>query len=139
MEESIRKSFDLSGRAPETYSPLTLAYIGDAVYELIIRTVISEEGEASAKAHTKKGTQLAKAVTQAQMARGLIADDFLTEEEQAVYKRGRNTSITHSAKNATVSEYRAATGLEALIGWLFIQNRDGRMFELVRRGWETLQ
>ena len=114
----IQKEFELTPVDIRTYSPLTLAYIGDGVYELIIRTVLVEQGNLQpAKLH-KKSSGLVKAAAQAAMIRGLEAQ--LTEEELSAYKRGRNAKAYHTAKNASVADYRTATGFEALMGWLYL-------------------
>lgn len=140
MEKGIREAFGLSGREVKTYSPLTLAYLGDCVYELVLRTVISEKSEASSKHHTSEGARLAKAPSQAALIKALLGEPdqpgLLTEEEYAIFKRGRNASPSHTAKNATTSEYRLATGFEALIGWLYLGGENERIYELIRTGWE---
>lgn len=130
----IQKEFELTPVDIRTYSPLTLAYIGDGVYELIIRTVLVEQGNLQpAKLH-KKSSGLVKAAAQAAMIRGLEAQ--LTEEELSAYKRGRNAKAYHTAKNASVADYRTATGFEALMGWLYLTGQTGRLLELVRLGLE---
>ena len=105
----IKKSFALKEVDIRSYSPLTLAYIGDAVYDLIIRSVVVERGnEPANKLHHKTVTYV-KAGTQAAMIEALLSD--LSEEELAVYKRGRNAKSYTSAKNASIGDYRKATGL----------------------------
>jgi ribonuclease-3 family protein len=132
----IQKEFELKPVDIRTYSPLTLAYIGDGVYELIIRTVLVEQGNLQpAKLH-KKSSGLVKAAAQAAMIRGLEAQ--LTEEELSAYKRGRNAKAYHTAKNASVADYRTATGFEALMGWLYLTGRYERMVSLIRAGLEYI-
>lgn len=114
------------------YSPLTLAYIGDCVYELIIRTMLVTKGNAPVNRLNGKASSLAKAGTQARMAEAL--HDFLSEEEEAVYRRGRNAHSATRAKNATASDYRKATGFEALIGYLYLQKKFSRIMEIVKTG-----
>ena len=98
------------------YSALTLAYIGDAVYEIIIRSYIVGKGNAPVERLHKRSSRLVKAETQANLI--MAIEDQLTEEEHAVYKRGRNAKSYTMAKNATMSDYRKATGCEALVGYL---------------------
>ncbi len=115
-----------------TYSPLTLAYIGDGIYDLIIRTMIVNQANQQVNKLHKKASSLVNAKTQANIIHSLM--DELTEEELAVYKRGRNAKSYTSAKNATITDYRTATGFEALCGYLYLLNRYERLFELVRIG-----
>lgn len=111
-------------------SPLVLAYIGDAVYEAVIRTmVISESGAQVNKLH-KMTSNLVKAHAQAEIMKSLELND----EELSVFKRGRNAKSVSMAKNASMSDYRTATGFEALIGYLYLSGKTARMFELVRQG-----
>lgn len=115
-----------------TYSPLTLAYIGDGIYDLIIRTMIVNHANQQVNKLHKKASSLVNAKTQANIIHSLI--DELTEEELNVYKRGRNAKSYTSAKNATITDYRTATGFEALCGYLYLLDRYDRLFELVRIG-----
>lgn len=117
-----------------TFSPLTLAYIGDAVYDLIIRTVVVERGNKAANLLHRETVKYVKAGAQAQMVEAMQED--LTEEELAVYRRGRNAKSHTTAKNASIEDYRKATGLEALIGYLYLEDRFDRVLELVRLGLE---
>ena len=138
MEESlslsnrIRELFALKEVDMKSYSPLTLAYIGDAVYELVIRTMVVEKGNRQASQLHKITTSYVKAQAQAAMIEALEPD--LTEEELAVYKRGRNAKSYTSAKNASILDYRKATGLEALVGYLYLSGREERALFLIREG-----
>lgn len=118
----------------KSYSPLTLAYIGDAVYELMIRTMIVGHGNAPVNKLHKRSSQLVKASTQAELIK--ILEPMLSEEELHVYKRGRNAKAYTTAKNASMIDYRMATGFEALIGYLYLQNNYERAIFLVRTGIE---
>lgn len=120
-----------------TYSPLTLAYIGDAIFEMVIRTLIVEKGQRAANSLHKHTTKIVCAGTQAAMIEALV--DVLTEEEQSIYRRGKNTKINSSAKNATLSDYRKATGFEALCGYLYLSGNTKRVVELVKIGLDKLQ
>ena len=139
MEESIsqldgafRETFGLEAVDLKTYSPLTLAYIGDAVYELVIRSIIVEKGNAPVNKLHKRSSQLVKVKSQAEAAVKLM--DVLTEEELVVYKRGRNTRSHTMAKNADMMDYRMATGFEAVMGYLHLKQDYARIIELVRIG-----
>lgn len=136
MEESItildaiKRDFDCKEVDIRTYSPLTLAYIGDAIYDLVIRTIVVERGNSTANKLHRKAVTYVNARVQARMIDAL--KDELSEEEEAVYHRGRNAKSYTSAKNASVIEYRKATGLEALCGYLYLQGRQERMLYLIR-------
>lgn len=119
------------------YSPLTLAYIGDGIYEIVIRTVIVEKANRQVNKIHKATAELVKAQTQAKLAFLLL--DKLTEEEQVIYKRGRNAKAVTRAKNASMSDYRTATGFEALMGWLYLTGQSERMLQLIREGLEQLK
>lgn len=142
MEESIgtlnaiKQEFDCKEVDIKTYSPLTLAYIGDAIYDLVIRSIVVERANRSANGLHKITVRYVNAKTQARMIAALEED--LSEEEKAVYHRGRNAKSYTSAKNASIAEYRQATGLEALFGYLYLQNRMDRLLALVKDAFEKL-
>ena len=142
MEESIslldliKQSFELKEVDIRAYSPLTLAYIGDCVYDLVIRTVVVERGNEPANKLHKKTVAYVKAQTQAAMIEALLP--YLTEEEEAVYRRGRNAKSYTSAKNASISDYRKATGMEALVGYLYLTGQEARIMELIKTGLKEL-
>ncbi len=120
-----------------TYSPLTLAYIGDAVFELIVRTLIVEKGQRAANTLHKHTTKIVCAQTQAQLIEAVY--ESLTEEEQDIYRRGKNTKIHSSAKNASLADYRKATGFEALCGYLFLKDDTLRILQIVRQAMDAIQ
>lgn len=130
--EHFREVFGLQEPDIRTYSPLTLAYIGDAVYELVIRTVLVEGGNAQVNKLHQRASKLVKASAQSEIIEKL--KPFLTEEELGVFKRGRNAKSYTMAKNATMSDYRRATGFEALMGYLYLTQRWERMLELIKLG-----
>ena len=136
MEKSIRQHFQLGEKDVRSYSPLTLAYIGDGVYEIVIRTVVVSKGNRPPKELHKAGVDLARAQTQAKMMEAI--KPALTEEEASVYKRGRNSNTATMAKHASMQEYRKATGFEALLGYLYLAGEKDRIMELVKIGWESL-
>ena len=136
IEEAIAKALKLETVDPRTYSPLVLAYIGDAVYELLIRTKVINHGSMQVNKMHKKSASLVKAETQANIIKAI--QDDLTEEELAVYKRGRNAKSATTAKHATMIDYRMATGFEALIGYLYLRARHDRLLDLIRDGLEKI-
>ena len=130
--EAIKRDFDCKEVDIRTYSPLTLAYIGDAIYDLVIRTIVVERGNSTANKLHRKAVAYVNARVQSRIIDALESE--LTEEEEAVYHRGRNAKSYTAAKNASVIEYRKATGLEALCGYLYLQGRQERMLYLIREG-----
>ena len=132
----IKKEFQCKEVDVRAYSPLTLAYIGDAVYEMVIRTVIVERANKAANELHKKTVKYVQAGTQAAMIMAL--QDILTEDEMAVFKRGRNAKSNTSAKNASITDYRKATGFEALIGFLYLMDDMDRVLYLVKDGIERV-
>ena len=127
----IKQNMDLGEINITDYSPLTLAYIGDGIYEIVVRTVIVDEANRQVNKIHKAASNLVKAETQAKMIH-LIMDD-LTEEEVRIYKRGRNAKAVTRAKNASMADYRTATGFEALMGWLYLTGQSERMMQLIKK------
>ena len=113
-------------------SPLNLAYVGDTVMDLIVRTELL--GAANEPVHVlhRKASAIVNAENQSRMA-GILEPVF-TEEEAAVYRRGRNAKSATHAKNASIQDYRRATGLEAVFGYLYLRGEYGRLMELYRKG-----
>ena len=109
-------------------SMLGLAHIGDAVYELLIRTMLCSQGHSTVTEMHKLAVSYVKAPAQAKAMERILP--LLNEEELAIYKRGRNTHVHSVPHNAAVGEYHAATGLEALFGWLYLQGEQERIQEL---------
>lgn len=132
MTEYLRDAFGMEDVDLRTYSPLTLAYIGDAIYDLIIRTLIVKQGNSRPEKMHKRASALVKASAQAEMIERLLP--MLTEEEHAIYKRGRNAKSYTMAKNATMLDYRKATGFEALMGYLYLKEDMSRLIDLVKAG-----
>ena len=128
----LKELFHLEDQDLRSYSPLTLAYIGDAVYELIIRTVLVKKGNCPVNRLHKKASSLVKAGAQSAIME--VIEEELTSEELSVYRRGRNAHSPTMAKHATMADYRRATGFEALMGYLYLKEDYTRMIELVRRG-----
>ena len=140
MEKGINayflKKFGMDGQDIRSYSPLVLAYIGDGIYELIIRSLVVGKGNTHVNHLHRQASQLVNARTQSELAGVLMQK--LTEEELAVYKRGRNAKSPTMAKNATMGEYRRATGFEALMGYLYLEDNMDRLMELVLYGLEKI-
>jgi len=128
----IRQNFPGKWQDARTYSPLTLAFIGDAVYDMIIRTVVVGRANRPANDLHHIAVRYVSAGAQARIITAL--SDRLTEEESAVYRRGRNAKPKTKAKNATLEEYLKATGFEAVLGYLYMTGRMDRVLELVREG-----
>lgn len=128
----LLEQFRIPGQDIRSYSPLTLAYIGDGVYDLVIRSLVVGRGNTSANQLHRRTSSVVKAKAQSDMIQALLED--LTEEETAVYKRGRNAKSPTMAKNASVLDYRRATGFEALMGYLYLKDDFGRLVELVGLG-----
>ena len=130
----IRDAFALPDVDVRTYSPLVLAYIGDAVYEIVIRSVLVGRGNAQANRLHRKASALVNAGAQSAALERIKA--LLTEEEMHIFKRGRNANSATMAKHATMSDYRRATGLEALMGYLYLTGQKERAWALFRLGYE---
>ena len=132
LKKGFHEAFQLEEKDLRTYSPLTLAYIGDGVYELVIRTVLVKKGNCPVNQLHRKASSLVKAASQSAMME--FIEPMLTEEEHSVYRRGRNAHSPTMAKHATMADYRRATGFEALMGYLYLKEDFGRIVELVRAG-----
>ncbi len=129
----IKQIFSCGEKDANAYSPLALAYIGDDVFDLIIRTVVVERANRPAHELHIETVKYVKAPAQAKMIEALLEKvGFLTDEEVDIYKRGRNAKSYTSAKNASIHDYRKATGFEALVGYLYLSGRQGRLIEIVK-------
>ena len=135
MEENkLTKEFELfnniSGKIENTYmySPAQLAYAGDAVYELLVRSLILNSHDISVNKMHKLAVKFVKAESQAYIISKLT--DVLTEEEKKIVKRGRNAKVTSSPKNVDFMDYRYATGFEALLGYLFLNKYIDRLMDI---------
>ena len=128
----IKQEFDCKEVDLRTYSPLTLAFLGDCVYDIIIRTVVVERGNRAPQGLHKKKSYLVNAKTQKEIIESLL--DVLTPEEEDIYRRGRNAKSYTTAKNASVGDYRKATGFEALLGYLYLSDNMDRVLFLVKEG-----
>ena len=111
-----------------TYSTASLAYLGDCVLELCVREHLVRSGFSSSSALNREALNYVRASAQAEAMKRIL--EVLSEEEAAVFRRGRNVGHTNTPKSATVAEYRSATGMEALFGWLHLAGRQERIDEL---------
>ena len=124
-EESLIKQGELN-----TYSPLVLAYVGDAVYDLYIRTLLVSQGNAPVHKLHKRSIAFVKAKAQSDTIHKLM--EKLTPDEQDTVRRGRNAKSGTIPKNADVAEYKYATGFETLLGYLYIKGDYTRLLELLK-------
>lgn len=122
---------------PNLYSPLVLAYMGDVVYEMLVREKMVLRANMPVNKLHKATVSWVRASAQSKGVE--LIQPLLTQEEEAVYKRGRNASGNHVPKNADAQEYRRATGFEALFGYLYLMGRTGRIKELFQVIWDGLQ
>lgn len=145
MEKSIgfeydsymQEVFQMKEVDVNSYSPLTLAYIGDSIYDLIIKSLVINQGNRQVNKLHKETSMYVQASTQSLMMRAM--QEELTEEEHAVYKRGRNAKSVSPAKNQSITDYRRATGFEALLGYLYLKKEWKRMLDLVKIGLDSLK
>ena len=133
----IKEQFGIADVDFRTYSPLTLAYIGDGIFDIVIRSVVVAKGNSRANDLHKRTSKIVKAHTQALMIEALEGE--LTEEEADIYRRGRNAKSGTMAKNASMSDYRKATGFEALMGYLYLKDDFERIVFLTKRAMELLE
>ena len=134
---TVYEIFNSKEVRPNEYSPLALAFIGDSVFDLVIKSVIVEKANCQVNKLQNKTSKIVRATTQA-----LIVDalkDELSEEEANIYRRGRNAKPYTKAKNASYSEYCKATGLEALVGYLYLKGDTERLIALIKTGLENAE
>lgn len=127
----ISKHFGKNISANE-YSPLVLAYIGDSVYDVYVRTMIIAKGNKPVNKMHNEATHYVKASEQARIFHSI--ENLLTEEEMSVFKRGRNAKSATMPKHAEITDYRHATGFEALVGYLYLNGQVDRLMELLDAG-----
>ena len=133
LTESIKNVLGLKEMSPAQLSPLVLAYIGDSIFDLVIKTyLLDTKGNMQVNKLNRFASNIVKAQSQSEMI-GII-EPLLSTAEEAVYKRGRNAKSYTSAKNASISDYRRATGFEALMGYLYLEGEYERMIQLIKAG-----
>ena len=118
----------MDDRTINSIPTLNLAFIGDGVYDLLVREYLIKNSSAHVGELNKLKVSMVNCKSQAEYVRLLV--DELTDEEADIYKRGRNTKINSASKHSTLSDYHAATGLETLFGWLYLKGRSERINEL---------
>lgn len=131
---TVNEEFSLKDVRPNEYSPLSLAFIGDSVFDVVIKSIFVEKANCQVNKLQTKTSKIVRATSQA-----LIADalkDVLSEEEANILRRGRNAKPYTKAKNASYGEYCKATGLEALVGYLYLKGETKRLVELIKIGLE---
>ena len=119
----------------QSYSSLTLAYVGDAIYEVFIRTKLTEHGDKKVNRLHKEAKNFVSAKAQSQVVEAIL--DTFTPDETDIFKRGRNTKVNTKAKNADFKEYHNATGLEALFGYLYLCGNQERLTELMEASYQV--
>lgn len=129
LNQQIKETFAIADVDIRTYSPLTLAYIGDGIFDVVIRSIVVGRGNTPVNQLHHKTSHIVKAHSQAMMAEVLL--DEMTDTEKDIYRRGRNAKSHTMAKNATVMDYRSATGFEALMGYLYLTDEMNRILELI--------
>ena len=132
LTESIKNVLGLKEISPAQLSPLVLAYIGDSIFDLVITYLLDTKGNMQVNKLNRFTSNIVKAQSQSEMI-GII-EPLLSPAEEAVYKRGRNAKSYTSAKNASISDYRRATGFEALMGYLYLEGEYERMIQLIKAG-----
>ncbi len=137
LNDYFNEQFGIEGQDIRTYSPLTLAYIGDAIFDVIIRSILVNKGNTAVNKLHQRASSIVKAGTQAALVKAL--EDEFTEEEADYYRRGRNSKPHTKAKNASTMEYLDATGFEAVMGFLYLTGNMDRACELVKKGIEKLE
>ncbi len=137
LEHFIRSIPGVKAISAAECSPLVLAYIGDCVFDLIIKTMVVGQGNRQVHKLHEETSRYVQASAQSFMMRSM--QEHLTEEEHAVYRRGRNARSVSPAKNQSITDYRRATGFEALIGWLYLKHEYGRLTELVTIGLGSME
>ena len=137
LDSYMREVFQMEEVDIHTYSPLAFAYIGDCIYDFIVKNIVMSHGNKQVQKMHKDTSYFVQASTQSLMMRTM--QEHLTEEEHAIYKRGRNAKSVSPAKNQTITDYRRATGFEALLGYLYLKKDWKRLIDLVKIGMDSLE
>lgn len=136
LRTEIRDVFPGKEQDIRSYSGLSLAYIGDGVYDLVIRTVVVSRANRPVNDLHHITVQFVSANAQSKMVQALM--DSFTEEEMSVYRRGKNAKPHTIAKNTSMADYLRATGFEAVIGYLYLTDQTERLLYLVKKGIELI-
>lgn len=145
MEESIifdfrdcfERAFGFAEADINAYSPLVLAYVGDTVFDLMIKSMVVNEGNRQVQKLHEETSHYVQASAQSLMMRAI--QPVLSEEEHGVFRRGRNAKSVSPAKNQSITDYRRATGFEALVGYLYLKKEYARLVELVKIGLDSMR
>ena len=137
LDSYMREVFQMEEVDIHTYSPLALAYIGDSIYDVVIKNLVVNRGNKQVNKLHQQTSALVQASTQSRMMRTM--QESLTEEEHAIYRRGRNAKSVSPAKNQSITDYRRATGFEALLGYLYLKRDYKRMIDLIKIGLDSLE
>ena len=131
MEKNIKfKITDKNFLAPEQMQAMTLAYIGDSIYDIMSREYIIKNHPGKINDLHRTVSKIVSAKAQAEFMTNMLADNFLTEMELKVFARGKNQKNNSKAKNASIIEYKLATGLEAVFGYLYLEKNFNRLEEV---------
>ncbi len=133
----FKECFKINHGSPESYSPLALAYIGDSIFDVMVRTIAVSKVNKQANKYHRDVSKIVCAPAQAKMILAILPQ--LTEEEVAIYKRGRNANSYTKAKNASRTDYRNATGFESVIGYLYLKEDFQRLTDVVKMGLSVLE
>ena len=131
MSDCLEKEISGQKLKPEEYAPLQLAYIGDAVYEMFVRTYLLKQGNFTVNELHRMSKSFVSAGAQSNKIKEL--KPYLTDEETRIFKRGRNAKSGTVPKNADIGDYHRATGFEALVGYLYLKGEFDRLYELMKK------
>ena len=137
FQRIIDGALDLETLPVNGFSPLVLAYIGDCIFDLIIKSMIIQEGNRPVQQLHERASYFLNAAAQSQMMRAI--QEHLTEAESGYYRRGRNAKSVSPPKNQSITDYRRATGFEALLGYLYLEKQYQRILTLVKIGLESMK
>lgn len=137
VSEILKQSGDINMCNAKEYSPLALAYIGDAIYEVVIRTLVISMGNAPVNRYHQATKGFVQAGAQAKLYTHV--EEILTPKEQDIFRRGRNAKSGSVAKNADIITYRHATGIETLIGYLYVDGQIDRILEIINYGLQKIE
>jgi ribonuclease III family protein len=133
----ITSQFNIEKKDIRTYSSLALAFLGDGVFEIVVRTIVMAKGNRAPQKLHLDSANIVKAKSQAKISDGIM--EMLTDEEKDIYRQGKNANSHTRAKNASLSDYRKATGFETLLGYLYIEGKTDRIINIVKSGINILE
>lgn len=137
LQEQVREMLCADEGDADSYSPLVLAYMGDCVYDLIMKSMVVSRGNKQVHKIHDETSSYVNASAQSLMMRAI--QPCLTEKEHTIYRRGRNSRTVTPAKNQSITDYRRATGFEALVGYLYLKKEHRRLLELIKIGLDCLE